>query len=105
MSDRVLDIEIDATDGLARAGRVQTPRGSFETPVFMPVGTRGTVRALSSLDLEELGVEIMLGNTYHLMLRPGADLGPDLGGLQAFMAWAPHVLTGSGGFQIFSLEP
>jgi queuine tRNA-ribosyltransferase len=105
MSDRVVEIEIDATDGAARAGRVCTPRGSFETPVFMPVGTRGTVRALSSLDLDDLGVEIMLGNTYHLMLRPGADLIADMGGLHRFMAWDRHVLTDSGGFQIFSLEP
>jgi len=105
MSDRVVDIEIDATDGMARAGRVQTPRGSFETPVFMPVGTRASVRALSSLDLESLGVEIVLGNTYHLMLRPGADLIDDMGDLHGFMAWDRHVLTDSGGYQIFSLEP
>ena len=105
MSDRVVDLEIDATDGAARAGRVHTARGSFETPVFMPVGTRATVRALSSLDLEALGVEIMLGNTYHLMLRPGADLIADMGDLHGFMAWDRHVLTDSGGFQIFSLEP
>ena len=105
MSDRILDIDIDATDGQARAGRVRTPRGTFETPVFMPVGTRATVRALSSLDLEELGVEIMLGNTYHLMLRPGADLVAAMGDLHGFMAWDRHVLTDSGGFQIFSLEP
>ncbi len=71
----------------------------------MPVGTRATVRALSSLDLEELGVEIMLANTYHLMLRPGTDVVADLGGLHDFMAWPRHVLTDSGGFQVFSLEP
>jgi queuine tRNA-ribosyltransferase len=105
VTDRVVEIEIDATDGLARTGRVRTPRGTFETPVFMPVGTRASVRALSSLDLEELGVEIMLGNTYHLMLRPGADLIADMGDLHGFMAWDRHVLTDSGGFQIFSLEP
>jgi len=105
MSERVVDIEIDATDGSARTGRVRTPRGTFETPVFMPVGTRASVRALSSLDLEDLGVEIMLGNTYHLMLRPGADLIADMGDLHGFMAWDRHVLTDSGGFQIFSLEP
>jgi len=105
MSERVVEIEIDATDGSARTGRVRTPRGTFETPVFMPVGTRASVRALSSLDLEDLGVEIMLGNTYHLMLRPGADLIADMGDLHGFMAWDRHVLTDSGGFQIFSLEP
>ncbi|MGZ4681307.1 MAG: tRNA guanosine(34) transglycosylase Tgt [Acidimicrobiales bacterium] len=104
-SDRVVEIEIDATDGLARAGRVRTPRGSFETPVFMPVGTRASVRTLSSADMEDLGAEIMLGNTYHLMLRPGADLVADLGDLHGFMAWPAHVLTDSGGYQIFSLEP
>jgi queuine tRNA-ribosyltransferase len=98
-------MEIDAIDGLARAGRVHTPRGSFGTPVFMPVGTRGSVRTLSSIDLEDLGVEIMLGNTYHLMLRPGADVIDELGDLHGFLAWDGHVLTDSGGFQIFSLEP
>ena len=71
----------------------------------MPVGTRATVRALSSVDLEALGVEIMLGNTYHLMLRPGADVVDEMGGLHDFMAWDGHVLTDSGGYQIFSLEP
>jgi len=105
VSDRVIDMELDATDGAARTGRVHTPRGTFETPVFMPVGTRASVRALSSLDLEALGAEIMLGNTYHLMLRPGAELIDELGGLGRFMAWDGHVLTDSGGFQIYSLEP
>jgi len=105
VSDGVVEMEIDAVDGQARAGRVHTPRGSFETPVFMPVGTRGSVRTLSSLDLEDLGVEIMLGNTYHLMLRPGADVVDELGGLHGFSSWGGHVLTDSGGFQIFSLEP
>jgi len=104
-TDRVVEIEIDATDGLARAGRVRTPRGSFETPVFMPVGTRASVRTLSSVDLEDLGAEIMLGNTYHLMLRPGAELIAELGDLHGFMAWPAQVLTDSGGYQIFSLEP
>jgi queuine tRNA-ribosyltransferase len=103
--DRVVEIEIDAIDGRARAGRVRTPRGCFETPVFMPVGTRASVRALSSADLEDLGAEIMLGNTYHLMLRPGAELIAELGDLHGFMAWPAHVLTDSGGYQIFSLEP
>jgi queuine tRNA-ribosyltransferase len=98
-------IEIEARDGLARTGRVHTARGSFATPCFMPVGTRGAVRHLSSLDLEQLGAEVVLGNTYHLMLRPGADVVADLGGLHGFMAWDRHVLTDSGGYQIFSLEP
>jgi queuine tRNA-ribosyltransferase len=98
-------IEIEARDGLARAGRVHTARGSFATPCFMPVGTRGAVRHLSSVDLEQLGAEVVLGNTYHLMLRPGADVVADLGGLHGFMAWDRHVLTDSGGYQIFSLDP
>ncbi len=105
MSDRVVEMEIDAVDGQARAGRVRTARGSFETPVFMPVGTRGSVRTLSSADLEDLGAEIMLGNTYHLMLRPGVDVIESLGDLHGFTAWPGHLLTDSGGFQIFSLEP
>ena len=105
MSDRVVEMEVDANDGAARVGRVRTPRGTFETPVFMPVGTRATVRALSSLDLDELGAEVVLGNTYHLMLKPGADVVAELGGLHGFMAWDGHVLTDSGGYQIFSLEP
>ncbi|MEI7591799.1 MAG: tRNA guanosine(34) transglycosylase Tgt [Actinomycetes bacterium] len=105
MSDRVLNIELDATDGNARAGRVRSARGTFETPVFMPVGTRASVRTLSSIDLEALGVEIMLANTYHLMLRPGAQLIAEMGDLHGFMAWDRHVLTDSGGFQVFSLEP
>src|SRR5690606_32534629 len=98
-------IEIEATDGDARTGRVHTARGSFATPCFMPVGTRGAVRHLSSLDLEQLGVEVVLGNTYHLMLKPGADVVAELGGLHGFMQWPGHVLTDSGGYQIFSLEP
>ena len=95
----------DTGDGVARAGTVTTPRGSFETPVFMPVGTRGVVRALGPEDLEALGAQIILGNTYHLMLRPGADLVADMGGLHKFSDWRSHLLTDSGGFQVFSLDP
>ena len=102
---RVVRLDVEATDGAARAGVVHTARGSFRTPCFMPVGTRAVVRALSSADLEQLGVEVVLANTYHLMLRPGADLVADLGGLHRFADWGGHVLTDSGGFQIFSLEP
>ena len=94
-----------AVDGGARTGRVETPGGSFATPCFMPVGTRGAVRHLSSTDLLELGVEVVLGNTYHLMLRPGADVVRDLGGLGAFAGWEGLTLTDSGGYQIFSLQP
>ncbi|MGK2956932.1 MAG: tRNA guanosine(34) transglycosylase Tgt [Acidimicrobiales bacterium] len=100
-----LRIDVHATDGAARTGAVTTKRGTFATPCFMPVGTRGTVRSLSSVDLEDLGAEIMLGNTYHLMLRPGADTVQALGGLHGFMAWPGHVLTDSGGYQVFSLNP
>lgn len=98
-------MEITARAGLARTGIIRTARGEIRTPCFMPVGTRGAVRTLSSADLADLGVEIVLGNTYHLMLKPGADVVGRLGGLHGFAAWAGHVLTDSGGYQIFSLEP
>ena len=100
-----LRMDIAATDGSARAATVTTARGSFATPCFMPVGTRGAVRTLSPADLEELGVEVLLANTYHLMLRPGADVVAGLGGLHGLMAWDRHVLTDSGGYQVFSLAP
>ena len=96
---------VEATDGAARSGVVTTPRGSFRTPCFMPVGTRGAVRALSMADLEDLGAEVLLGNAYHLMLRPGLDVVADLGGLHGFTGWPGHLLTDSGGYQVFSLEP
>ena len=105
MTDPVLEIRIDAIDGSARTGEVRTARGSFRTPCFMPVGTRGAVRTLSAADLETLGAEVILGNTYHLMLKPGADLVARFGGIHGFADWSGHVLTDSGGFQIFSLEP
>ncbi len=98
-----LQIIIEATDGDARAGVVSTARGSFATPCFMPVGTRGAVRAVSTADLEDLGADVMLANTYHLMLRPGADVVAELGGVHGFASWDNHVLTDSGGFQVFSL--
>lgn len=100
-----LHLEVEATDGAARTGIVRTARGSFRTPVFMPVGTRGTVRAITTADVERLGAEIVLGNTYHLMLRPGADVVAELGGLHGFEDWSGHVLTDSGGYQVFSLNP
>src|SRR5690606_38025299 len=102
---RPLPIEVHATDGAARAGVVTTPRGAFRTPCFMPVGTRGAVRHLAADDLERLGFEVVLANTYHLMLRPGAEVVAGLGGLHGFMDWPGHVLTASGGYQIFSLRP
>jgi queuine tRNA-ribosyltransferase len=96
--------EIDATDGKARAGRMVTPHGVVQTPVFMPVGTLGTVKAVAQDVLEDLGVEILLNNTYHLYLRPGVEMVRALGGVQRFMAWDKPILTDSGGFQVFSLS-
>jgi queuine tRNA-ribosyltransferase len=82
---------------------MSTPRGEVRTPCFMPVGTRGAVRTLTSADLEQLGVEIVLGNAYHLMLKPGAPVVERLGGIHGFADWSGHVLTDSGGYQVFSL--
>ena len=91
-------------DGAARRGRLETPRGAIETPVFMPVGTAGSVKTLSPHDLGELGARIILANTYHLYLRPGHERVHRLGGLHRFMAWDGAVLTDSGGFQVYSLQ-
>jgi queuine tRNA-ribosyltransferase len=103
---QIMSIEfcIDAAHKKARAGRLITPHGDVETPVFMPVGTVATVKAVPQDVLEELGVQILLGNTYHLYLRPGVDTVRKLGGLHAFMAWPRAILTDSGGFQVFSLN-
>ncbi|MBP6162335.1 MAG: tRNA guanosine(34) transglycosylase Tgt, partial [Clostridia bacterium] len=87
----------------ARYGIVTTPHGSFETPVFMPVGTRATVKTMSSEELITIGAKIILGNTYHLYLRPGTEIMDHAGGLHAFMNWNLPILTDSGGFQVFSL--
>lgn len=92
-----------AQDGRARAGIIKTPHGEIHTPVFMPVGTQATVKTLTPEDLEEIGAEIILGNTYHLYLRPGDDLVAKFGHLHGFMNWKHSILTDSGGFQIFSL--
>jgi queuine tRNA-ribosyltransferase len=100
-----LRFDVGATDGAARTGTVTTARGAFATPCFMPVGTRGAVRTLSSADLENLGAEVVLANTYHLMLRPGADVVERFGGIHGFADWRGHVLTDSGGYQVFSLGP
>jgi queuine tRNA-ribosyltransferase len=91
------------TDGKARLGRLETPHGSIETPVFMAVGTQATVKGLTPRHLEEIGVPILLGNTYHLTLRPGDELIAELGGLHRFMGWNRPILTDSGGYQVFSL--
>lgn len=91
------------TDGKARLGELITPHGRIETPVFMPVGTQGTVKAMLHKDLLAIGTQIILGNTYHLYLRPGLEVIDRAGGLHAFMGWQKPILTDSGGFQVFSL--
>lgn len=100
-ADRVFTIE--GTDGAARAGTLELERGAVHTPSFMPVGTLGTVKALSTRDLEGVGAEIILGNAYHLYLRPGLEVLEGAGGLHRFMSWPHPILTDSGGFQVFSL--
>ncbi len=95
--------ELLNTDGAARLGRMQTAHGVIETPVFMAVGTQATVKGLTPEQLEAAGVQVILGNTYHLALRPGADLIAELGGLHRFMNWKRPILTDSGGYQVYSL--
>ena len=99
-----ISFEIEACDGEARVGRVRTARGTFATPAFMPVGTVGTVKAMTPEALARCGAEIILANTYHLMLRPGPERIARLGGVGKMMAWPGPVLTDSGGFQILSLS-
>src|SRR5262249_23300223 len=99
----LMRFELLATDGAARRGRLTTAHGIVDTPVFMPVGTQATVKALTPDDLETAGAQIVLGNTYHLLLRPGPDVVRELGGLHRFMGWRGTILTDSGGFQVFSL--
>jgi queuine tRNA-ribosyltransferase len=94
---------LSATDGAARAGAIQTPRGTVRTPAFMPVGTQGTLKAVHWHEVREAGADIVLGNTYHLMLRPGAERIAALGGLHRFINWPHPILTDSGGFQVMSL--
>jgi queuine tRNA-ribosyltransferase len=96
--------ELLTTDGRARAGRLRTPHGEIPTPIFMPVGTQATVKAVSPRDLLGLDAKIILANTYHLYLRPGDALIAELGGLHEFMAWDRPILTDSGGYQVFSLS-
>jgi len=95
---------VTATDGPARAGVLTTAHGDVPTPAFMPVGTKATVKSVDPEELRELGATIVLGNSYHLHFRPGADLIAELGGLHRFMAWDGPILTDSGGFQVFSLR-
>jgi queuine tRNA-ribosyltransferase len=99
-----LTFNIEKTNGNARLGRLATPHGEIETPIFMPVGTVASVKAVSQDILEELGAQIILGNTYHLYLRPGVETVRRLGGLHRFMSWSRAILTDSGGFQVFSLN-
>jgi queuine tRNA-ribosyltransferase len=96
-------IEITAQDGAARTGVIHTPRGEIRTPAFMPVGTAATVKAMLPQSVRETGADIVLGNTYHLMLRLGAERIARLGGLHKFMDWDRPILTDSGGFQVMSL--
>src|SRR2546425_1013325 len=103
MSDSSFSFNVTHIDGRARRGVLTTPHGTVETPAFMPVGTHGAVKAITHRDLETLGAEIILGNTYHLLLRPGDELIARLGGLHRFIGWSRPILTDSGGFQVFSL--
>ncbi len=103
MSEAALKFELFQKDGAARFGRVTTRHGSFDTPAFMPVGTQGTVKGILPDHIAATGSQIILGNTYHLMLRPGEKVVAELGDLHRFMAWPGPILTDSGGFQVFSL--
>src|SRR3989441_1787509 len=96
-------IEAECSQTWARAGTIDTPHGTIRTPIFMPVGTQATVKSVSPEELGAAGVQILLANTYHLMLRPGSELIAELGGLHSFMHWDGPILTDSGGFQVFSL--
>src|SRR5712691_8456587 len=95
--------ELHRTDGAARLGRILTGHGAVDTPAFMPVATQGSVKSLAPSDLAAAGAQIVLANTYHLLLRPGHELVRELGGLHRFMGWDGPILTDSGGFQVFSL--
>jgi len=98
-----MQFELMTTDGVARRGRITFPRGTIETPAFMPVGTYGSVKAMTPQNLVEIGAQIILGNTFHLFLRPGLDVIGEFGGLHRFIGWDRPILTDSGGFQVFSL--
>lgn len=98
-----MEFELDSQTGRARRGRLKFPRGTVETPAFMPVGTYGTVKGMTPRDIEDIGAHIILGNTFHLMLRPGTEVVKAHGDLHDFMQWKGPILTDSGGFQVFSL--
>src|SRR5258708_33352831 len=105
LSDHLANhFDLLATDGAARTGRLTTPHGEVRTPAFMPVGTAGAMKGMHWREVREAGADIVLGNTYHLMLRPGAERIAGLGGLQEFMNWPRPILTDSGGFQVMSLS-
>ena len=101
----MLEFKIIKKDGAARLGELKTAHGTVETPTFMPVGTDGTVKAMKPEDVAATGAKIILGNVYHLMLRPGIDRVKELGGLHKMMNWDKAILTDSGGFQVMSLGP
>jgi queuine tRNA-ribosyltransferase len=103
MSRARFDFRVTHTDGRARRGVLTTPHGEIDTPAFMPVGTQGAVKAVTHRDLDDMGVQILLSNTYHLSLRPGDDLIARRGGLHRFIGWSKPILTDSGGYQVFSL--
>ncbi|MDE3153934.1 MAG: tRNA guanosine(34) transglycosylase Tgt [Acidobacteriota bacterium] len=103
MTSTGFGFQVTATDGAARRGAFETPHGRVETPAFMPVGTQGAVKAVTWRDLEQVGAQIVLGNTYHLSLRPGDELIARRGGLHRFVNWSRPILTDSGGYQVFSL--
>ena len=99
-----MDFQVSHRDGHARRGQLDFPRGSVQTPAFMPVGTYGTVKGMLPRDITAIGAEIILGNTFHLWLRPGTDVIRAHGDLHDFMGWQGPILTDSGGFQVFSLD-
>lgn len=99
----LFDFQLEATSGTARAGKYETAHGTYTTPLFMPVGTSATVKGIRTQTLQEIGAQVILANTYHLSLRPGADLVEEAGGLHKFMNYSGPILTDSGGFQVFSL--
>src|SRR5579864_7585071 len=99
-----ISFQVEGTAGMGRLGRLVTPHGEIQTPVFMPVGTVASVKGVPQDVLEELGAQIILGNTYHLYLRPGVETVRKMGGLHGFMSWNRAILTDSGGFQVFSLS-
>src|SRR5258705_12911565 len=102
--NRDFSFRLIAADGMARRGEITMPRGTIRTPAFMPVGTGGTVKAMYMDQVRAAGADIILGNTYHLMLRPGAERVARLGGLHEFARWPHPILTDSGGFQVMSLS-